>query len=535
MEAIIKIIDNVNYALDTSVMPIAILAMLIYFFCKKLVQWTRENGIGKGLYLWVISLIPVLAWGWIFWFGTAKIVSSPANVRWVFLYISLCSLVYFLSKKYGEKRGLISIFGHLTVGLLGWRLCEWFGILFVSLPILGIYYHTMYRLADAIIPASQPEDKSERWQRFQVLFWYTWGFQYPMQVVSEEDASGRKVETRIEGNSFNSFSQPGIIWLKSHQAAALTMAINFSRVEGPRVIFTKPYERLLEIVDLRTQLRRSTIDAVTKDGVRFKAIVFASFSLDRDEWTVETYAQLFHKNHVLLHGRKLDANINGIFPFSRPRVHSALMMRGKTSAAPEKQTFVYWDDRVINQVEVAASHILSDRKFDELWHPIKDGPGISALDEIADKLKERVAPNLLAQGVRLFAARVVALDFSEYKETEGIYDKVIKQQIESWQVDWESQKSHILANANAESNRLQQEARAYVQSVLLTAIAEGLQQTRIRYPNLPRHVIAMRFVGALEQLVRHQSETQENSNEDDLANLAKFKGRISTEKRGHYL
>jgi hypothetical protein len=189
----------------------------------------------------------------------------------------------------------------------------------------------------------------------------------------------------------------------------------------------------------------------------------------------------------------------------------------------------------MNQVEVAASHALSERRFDELWHPVNDGPGVSARDEIADQLRERLTFELLSQGVRLFTARVTAFDFSEYKETEKTYDNVVQQQIDSWRVDWESQKLQVLASAEAESSRLQQEARAYVQSILLTAIAEGLQETRIRYPNLPRHVIAMRFVGALAELARHQSERPELEAETESAALARPRGKLLGEKKGHYL
>jgi hypothetical protein len=204
------------------------------------------------------------------------------------------------------------------------------------------------------------------------------------------------------------------------------------------------------------------------------------------------------------------------------------MMRGKTSAEPAQQKVIYWDERVLNQVEVIASRVLSDRRFDELWKPNREEPDASALDEIAAKIKNQAYPDLLAQGVRIFASRVTSLSFSEYKQAGNQHDDVIKQQIASWSVNWENQRSQILADGDAESKRLQQEARAYVQSVLLTAIAEGLQQTRIRYPNLPRHVIAMRFVGALEELMRQDSESADGAeaHEPDVRmSLNRLKGR----------
>lgn len=540
MELTIAILKTINDALNTYIMPaLALMGLMFVFFFVILPRWIRKNGLFRGLYLWVLAFIPVLIWVELFWFELGYyarlMLLQPSYFRWPMIWLTLCPMVYFMTRQHGEKRGVTSLVLHLTVLNIGWALGNWFGMLFISLPILVVYYNTLYYLAHAIVPASNPESREERLERSKVFFWYTWGLQYPLQAVSSDDPSGRTVETRISGNLFSDIGKPGILWIKSHQAAALTAGTSFSRVEGPRVVFTKTYERLLEVVDLRTQLRTSMIDAVTKDGVRFKAKVFASFALDRDRWTPELYAKLFQKNPMLRQGMRTEANLTGIYPFSRQRIRAALMMRGNTSAAPEEQKSVYWDSRVINQVEVVASHVLSERRFDELWHPVNDGPGVSARDEIADQLKERLTFELLSQGVRLFAARVTNFDFSEYKESEKTYDNVVQQQIDSWRVDWESQKLQVLASAEAESSRLQQEARAYVQSILLTAIAEGLQETRIRYPNLPRHVIAMRFVGALAELARHQSEHPEPENEAESTALARPRGKLMPDKKGHYL
>jgi hypothetical protein len=512
---------------------LALMALLFLFFFVILPRWIRKNGLFRGLYLWVLAFLPVFIWVEIFWFEIAYyaplISLSPSYLRWAMIWLTLCPLVYFMTRQHGEKRGLTSIIFHLVIFTAGWELGNWIGILCVSLPILAVYYHIMHHLAHAIVPASNPEDKHEKNQRFWVFLWYTWGLQHPLQVVSNDDLSGRTVETRISGNIFSSLGRPGIVWLRSHQAAALTVGINFSRVEGPRVVFTRPYERLLEIVDLRTQIRSREIDAISKDGVRFKATVLASFTLDRDEWTRTTYHDVEDRKVILLKTKTLDSNLDGRFPFASTRVRSALMMRGKTSTEPEQQKVIYWDERVLNQVEVIASRVLSDRRFDELWKPNREEPDASALEEIAAKIKSQAYPELLAQGVRIFAARVTTFNFSEYQQTENKHDDVIKQQIATWSVNWENQRLQILADGDAESKRLQQEARAYVQSVLLTAIAEGMQQTRLRYPNLPRHVIAMRFVGALEELIRQDSEASdaaETFGADARTSLNRMKGRL---------
>lgn len=541
MELIIGYLEATNSLIGNFIVPALAFLALLYALAQ-LSSSVKKKGLIKGLYLWSQSIIPIIGWMGIMWLGIhilgtwlgiiLKWENSKTFItvaRWVLIWITFCPVAYLVTKQHGEKRGLQSMIFHIGTFQLSWLLGQWVGIVFIALPVIAVYYNSIFYMANGILPVSNPEDQKENWQRFRLLAWYMWGLQYPIQVAYDNNAPKRDAETRISGKPFNTFSAPGLVWLKSHQAAAFTSGVNFTRVEGPRVVFTTPYERLLEVVDLRTHLRTSKVEVVSKDGVRFKATVFASFALDREKWSPQTYSLLYHQKSAFLHANKPDANLDGVFPFSRLRIHAAMKMRGKTSTIPEEQRPIYWDERVFNQVEVTASHILSERKFDKLWHPVKDGPGLSALDEIADQMKERLSQDLLAHGVRLFAARVVAFDFSEYQAQGSVpfadnfdstksaqkYDDVITQQIESWRVNWESQRSQIIADADAEANRLQQEARAYVQSVLLTAIAEGLQQTRVRYPNLPRHVIAMHFVGALEQIA--QSEEQQDTNSDEIS------------------
>jgi len=50
-----------------------------------------------------------------------------------------------------------------------------------------------------------------------------------------------------------------------------------------------------------------------------------------------------------------------------------------------------------------------------------------------------------------------------------------------------------------------------------------LQQARSIHPNLPRYVIAMRYIGALEEMIEHQPETNEKENLDARANIRHVK------------
>jgi regulator of protease activity HflC (stomatin/prohibitin superfamily) len=88
---------------------------------------------------------------------------------------------------------------------------------------------------------------------------------------------------------------------------------------------------------------------------------------------------------------------------------------------------------------------------------------------------------------------------------------------------WQQRAAQTIARGDAEAGRLQQEAKAYARSILLTSLAEGLQKTNVSRPDLARNIIALRFIGALEELIQQQpSETRE----EYLARLEKYKQQI---------
>ena len=115
------------------------------------------------------------------------------------------------------------------------------------------------------------------------------------------------------------------------------------------------------------------------------------------------------------------------------------------------------------------------------------------------------------------------------KEEES---KIVEQQIMSWSTEWERQRNMSLANGRAESERFQQEARAYAHSILLTAIAEGLQRARTIHPNLPRYIIALRYIGALEEMIERQPETGEGEKQIARATVNGIKEQLLSNSRG---
>ena len=558
--------------------PIIILTLIGILDLIWLVRWIYREGSSKGMLaftrllfteggiLFFIVLLPKLIILFILYFlyilRRITIHIPEDLLRWgLFYLLSLFVLAY--TREHGERRGFFSYLGHLTVLLIGWLVGKWSGLLFLSLPLIGVYYICLYYFAQAVVPISDPDSPGlhfkdiprlkkaraelhrrkaaphseniiirlfrllvvfidttqvvggEKWQRFLILVWYTWGTNYPLIAVT--DPFGREHTTRINGNSFRSLGWPGLIHAQAHHAIGITTGVRFSRVDGPGMVFiNRRVERLFEVVDLRTQLRSNEIEAISKDGNPFKAILSASFTIDRQEWSLADYHRLRTANPLLKDARQVSHN-KGSFPFSPARVRAALGMTGIAQGTPDHEaTSVHWDDRVMSQLEEAARYVLAQRNLDELWRPREDKKGKSALDEISAEIMSLTRNLLQERGVHLFSARIVNFVFPPD-------NPIIEQQIKTWSTLWQQRAAQAIAKGDAEAGRLQQEAKAYARSILLTTLAEGLQKTNVSRPDLARNIIALRFIGALEELIQQQpSETRE----EYLARLESYRQQI---------
>jgi hypothetical protein len=254
---------------------------------------------------------------------------------------------------------------------------------------------------------------------------------------------------------------------------------------------------------------------VSQDGIKFKARVFTAFRMDPETWTKETYDKLRPLNPLLRAADK-PSYTSGSFPFSHNRIQAALGITGSLAASPE--TIIPWDRWALNVVEDAARKVISQKTLDELWRPKNDKKYADALDIIAQEIKDSVIPILRSAGILPYATRIVNFRFPT---ENGQSDGIVMQQIASWGSEWQRKRSQILAKAEAEAERAQQEARAYAESMLLNSIAEGLQRTQEMHPRLPRYVIAMRFLSALQDYI-HKTPEGEGEGESEGRRIADF-------------
>lgn len=502
INAILVLINDFNTFMDKAVPGFCAAALILRILSYTLSR-IKKDGLTKGIYLAALaSLEAVFA---VFVVYHIPIIASrsinnyfePASIRWVILYILGIAGWFALSRSNGGTRGLYSILILLTVFLLGWFYDRWVGIIFVSMPILLILVYVIRKVALVLLPASDPESKSEKQQRIKAFIAYLLGVQFPFWVAKGKAA--REFEKRIDGDPTNDFGRPGVVWTWPHQAVGLSRGIQFNKVDGPGTIFTDVFEAPIALVDLRTQLRTTKVAAVTQDGMHVPAILFMAFAIDREKWPKEAWsrAHIAKIKHLFNGNSDLDHD-KGSYPYASSRVRAVIGKASiNSSRADGERADVYWDEWVVKQVEEATREVLISRRLDELWRPRIDDLGASALDEMAKAIKDLALPRLEEAGVQLFGARIVNFEFE--KESP-----VRTQNIRTWSTYWEQQITEAKAEAEAIYREEIEKAHAFSKSVLLDAIAESINAARTINEALPRFVIAQYYVHALEEYIKRQ-------------------------------
>jgi hypothetical protein len=517
-QRIMFFLDAINLGIDylVAILFVLFLAGAVIRYTVGRVQSYSKKGDSptKGIFLGVIMLVEVVIFGYaILWYPMVMEKAVLARFDWtirasVFRWILILLIVppyfYLVTRKYSGQRGLYTILTILIIGLFGWQFEKWIGIALISVPIYGILLYLIYQLAQVVIPSSHLDDKKERTNKFMALFTYILGAQFPVWIAKE--SAGREFETRINGNNFSGGIEPGIVWTRSHQVAGMSAGIEFTQVEGPGIIFTKIYDRPIALVDLRTQIRIAEFDAITKDGIAFKAIMFTAFVIDFEDWPKKNWRQAdleqmaddIRQNPYLEKGIKIDRKI-GSYNYSTARVKSVLSTAGINTNMKDGEAgpIVNWDDWTLKQAENAARQVLSQRTTDELWRPVDDNSGTSALDEIAMQIRKIIEPKLRRTGINLFGCRVV-----NFKIPENIR----QQQIDSWKSLWDQRITTALSEAAAIQEEEIKKAHAYAKSEILDAIADSIEKARAVHANLPRHVIALYYFHAIENIVQKRPE-----------------------------
>lgn len=166
-----------------------------------------------------------------------------------------------------------------------------------------------------------------------------------------------------------------------------------------------------------------------------------------------------------------------------------------------------------------AREALAERSIKNLWQA-RENENSNASEAITANIKNLIENHLRENGVKLLSAKATRFIFSDQKDPAK-KDEVIEQQIAAWTVERDRELNITLADAKAEAERIEREARVYAKSVLLTAIMEGLDQAREHHRGKDPDAIAQVYLEALKNMVERQSNLSYTS--EARADLQKFK------------
>jgi regulator of protease activity HflC (stomatin/prohibitin superfamily) len=158
-------------------------------------------------------------------------------------------------------------------------------------------------------------------------------------------------------------------------------------------------------------------------------------------------------------------------------------------------------------VDEETRKVVSQKTLDEFWRPLNDKKNANAMSGIAQEIKDRLVPMMRSKGILLVVSRIVNFKFPHNGKDKMV--GITEQQVATWGADWERKRTNKLADAKAIAEKDQQEARAYAEAQLLNSIAEALQKIHEINPQLPKQVIAMRYLNALQDYARENTPEEE--------------------------
>lgn len=393
-----------------------------------------------------------------------------------------------------DRTSGLALIGLLTLGWLVWALLipkpaspiplGRFGsapayITALILPLLialVVFLVGLYIVSGFLLPVLEKD--GQRNKVLGLLFSYLLGFNRPCWVVTDEPREEDKIVERVKGSPFLPSMGPGVIITDCDHAVAVSDGIRFKGIQGPGVVFTEFGDQPLRLLDLRPQLRTSTVYGRTKDGIDVKVLFFAPFQIERSSGQ--------------------EPHLGAPFPFQRraatAAVHAQKMEHPGTGGEEISQRA--WDELPVIIGTRVMQDLFSRYRFDELYEPFEAGkepPRVRIAKEFAKKLREELQP----LGIYLVGGGISNLLPAN--------EAVLKQRVRSWQADWVRRVTLERARSQAEWLLRVEQARAEARADLILALGERLADLDRRGVSIVPEKVISQFLEILEELALRPS------------------------------
>lgn len=302
-----KFADNVSVyvattylILEIAVWTTALASALGYFFDKSMgagilafaftcaaLICLLVNGAPFYLYgdvdaIWgLIVAVVVVGTGGIWMFSSA--ILRGKGVAFLMLLWFIFVLTCWLGYQVAGRAGLLLI--TLPAQFILWGLLYYFSLLSLPIPDHAKIptLHNLLPFGDKVERPSwralfASGENDQRLLALRSVLTLSMGTNYPFYVIDDwktRETMDRDIpEPRVPGNPYNQFfAGPGIILTNCERLAVISDGLKF-RVCPPGLSFTHKFEQLYADVDLRTQLRTTTVNAESKDGIGVSIFTF---------------------------------------------------------------------------------------------------------------------------------------------------------------------------------------------------------------------------------------------------------------------
>jgi regulator of protease activity HflC (stomatin/prohibitin superfamily) len=278
-----------------------------------------------------------------------------------------------------------------------------FGLLIVGIPLLAVMW------ASSEFVLALHGSSVDRRTAVRYLFSLISGLQLPWAIVED----GQVTKTKPEG-ILPIIGGPGVIVIRPGSAAVFDWGGQVTRIAGPGVVRTKPYERVKRAIDLRPQwIAVEPEKVLTQDRIPLKFTLTVGYQ-------VEPMADSEQRGKVTASIPEAEGLIEGIYPAYKEAVYRAVYKLDPASPS----------DAVRAVLDAALRNEVGTYNLDGLYDYSAVDSGKergNAILEIETGLWSRLEPLLREWGLKLLGVNVLTMELPE-----DIKAKVLEWWVTAW-------------------------------------------------------------------------------------------------------
>lgn len=305
------------------------------------------------------------------------------------------------------------------------------------------------------------------------LFGRPWPLlKYPHIVVSNGEV---KEEDRNKFLANPNLGGPGQLIVGNNNAVVLERYGKISRIEGPGRVFVDRFERIREIIDLRSQTKTVPATVYTKDGIALKTDITVRFQIKGGTPTLNTP-----------------------YPIDKEALMTAARSESWRILPTSKDGRMSWVDKVIGNVESTLRGIVAQRKLDQVFDFADDD--LDPRQEISQAMLSQLKTESDKLGVNMHDVIL-----GPFKADNAKIEELLRT---VWQTDKKAQAG--LTRAKNTAKALESRENAYMQAKLnmMDEMATGFNRLREMQKGLPSeqqkdltpYLVALQFTETLRRM-----------------------------------